>query len=193
MGKLDPWDVREPAGIIGDALRRCRPKAGDVLVALVTAGDDVDQALIDVTRVHRGALPRRRDASELLRLHAQSVAPTRSFVDGGWMPPRHVFVTVVCRSGRVVPCPDEMFWLMAWRYSNHLTAAFDGDVYLVTEHGWTGCADHRAGFTPALQPRPTHLAALPPDGRKPSRQTTAVSAPPRSRTAGRRRGARVGE
>ena len=78
MGKHDPWDDREPAGVIGDALRRCRPKAGDVLVALVTAGDDADQALIDVTRVHRGALPRWRDASELLRLHTQSVAPTRS-------------------------------------------------------------------------------------------------------------------
>ena len=74
------------------------------------------------------------------------------------MPPTHVLVTVVCRSGRVVPGPEELFWLRAWRYSNHLANAFDGDVYLVTEHGWTGCMDRRAGFTLGLHRRPMHLS-----------------------------------
>ena len=27
----------------------------------------------------------------------------------------------------------------------------DGDDFLVTEHGWTGCIDHRAGFEPSLR------------------------------------------
>ncbi len=158
MRRHQPWDVREPATIIGEALRRRRPRPGDVLVALAQSGDEPDQALVDVARVHRGERPRRYEASELLRAQAEAMVGKRPWVDGGWMPPRHVFVTVVCRSGRVVPGPEELFWLLAWRYSNHFTAAFNGDVYLVTEHGWTGCADKRAGFTPALSPRPGHVS-----------------------------------
>ena len=57
MRTHEPWDVREPATIIGEALRRRRPAPGDVLVALVHSGDDPDQALVDVVRAHRGALP----------------------------------------------------------------------------------------------------------------------------------------
>ena len=160
MTKHAPWDIRAPATILGELLRRSRAEPGQVLVALVTSGDDADEELVDVVRVHHGDLPGRRDASDLLRTHAEAIAGERPWVGGRWMPPRHVFLTVVCRSGRVVPGPDELFWLMAWRYSNHFAAAFNGDVYLVTEHGWTGCADKRAGFSPALQPRPLHLAVL---------------------------------
>ncbi len=167
MRTQEPWDVREPATIIGEALRRRRPRAGDVLVALVQSGDEPDQALVDVKRVHRGERPGRFEASDLLRAQAEAMVGKRPFVDGRWAPPRHVLVTVVCRSGRVVPGPEELFWLLAWRYSNHLTAAFNGDVYLVTEHGWTGCADKRAGFTPALKPRPRHLAVQRPGAEMP--------------------------
>ena len=72
-------------------------------------------------------------------------------------------MTLVRRSGRVVPGRDEFFWLMAWRYSNHGSSAYDGDAYLVTEHGWTGCIDERAGFSPALGRKPRHLSALTPE------------------------------
>ena len=158
MRTHQPWDVREPAAIISEALRRRRPRSGDVLVALVQSADEPDQAVVDVARVHRGKRPGRFEASDLLRAQAEAMVGERPFVDGRWAPPRHVLATVVCRSGRVVPGPEELFWLLAWRYSNHLTAAFNGDVYLVTEHGWTGCADKRAGFTPALTSRPRHLS-----------------------------------
>jgi hypothetical protein len=167
MTKHEPWDVRDPAAIIGEALRRRAPKSGDVLVAFVQSGDHPDEALVDVVRVHRGELPRHREASDVLKTRAEAMAGERPGVDGRWMPPRHVFVTVVCRSGRVVPGPDELFWLLAWRYSNHLAAAYNGDVYLVTGHGWTGCADKRAGFTPALHSRPRHLAVQRPAAPEP--------------------------
>lgn len=193
MGKHDRWDVREPASIIGEMVNRCRARPGDVLVGLVTAGDEPDQAVTEVARVHRGDRPPRFEASDLLRARAESMAGERPWVDGRWMPPRHVLVTVVCRSGRVVPGPDELFWLLAWRYSNHLAAAFNGDVYLVTEHGWSGCMDKRADVTPALQARPAHLSVLPPNGSRLPRPATAVSASPPARTAAGRRRSRAGE
>lgn len=112
MKTHQPWDVREPAQIIDDALRRRRPRPGDVLVALVQSGDEPDQALVDVARVHRGERPERYEASDLLRAQAEAMVGERPFVDGRWMPPRHVLVTVVCRSGRVVPGPEELFWLL---------------------------------------------------------------------------------
>ncbi|WP_446663703.1 hypothetical protein [Flexivirga sp. B27] len=39
----------------------------------------------------------------------------------------------------------------AWLYSNHFRGTFDGDVYIVTPHGWAGSMDHRAGYEPHLQ------------------------------------------
>ena len=145
-----PWDVRDPEALIAEVLRRQRPQPGDVLVAQLGRGDDPDQAVVDVVRVHRGARPPRLDASEMLATHALTVVGDRSRKGKGWTPPQYLLVTIVCRSGRVVPGPEESSWLMAWRYSNHNSNAFDGDVYLVTEHGWTGCCDERAGFAPAL-------------------------------------------
>ncbi len=62
----------------------------------------------------------------------------------------HVLVTVVCRQGRVTSTEHEGAWLMAWRRSNHLRGAFNGDVYAVTPHGWGGYLDHRAGYEPCL-------------------------------------------
>lgn len=38
----------------------------------------------------------------------------------------------------------------AWRYSNHLTNAFDGGVMLVTEHGWADFMTDYAGHSPAM-------------------------------------------
>ncbi|GAA4402849.1 hypothetical protein GCM10023168_13760 [Fodinibacter luteus] len=125
--------------------------------------DHTDQEVVDVVRVCRGLRPRRGDASDLLRTHAQALVGDRPWGEGRWMPPQFVLVTVVCRSGRVVPGPEELFWLSAWRYSNHLANAFDGDVYLVTEHGWTGTIDQRAGFSPALGDGARHLTAIGPD------------------------------
>jgi hypothetical protein len=68
---------------------------------------------------------------------------------------------VVCRRGRVVPTARDYFWLAAWLYSNHMSSAFHGDVYLVTEHGWTGCMDRRAGFEPSRRADFARLALVP--------------------------------
>jgi hypothetical protein len=73
----------------------------------------------------------------------------------------HVLITVVCRPGFVVPSAQEFDWLRAWRYSNHFRGAYDGDVFIVTPHGWTGTLDERAGFEPCL-PGDIHLRLAPP-------------------------------
>lgn len=166
MRYQEAWDVRDPASIISEVMGRGSPRCGDVVVAMLDRGDSTEaphQRLLDLVRVHQETdpLPDRYDASELLREHALKLAGDRPFVDGRWMPPAHLLITVQFRSGRVIPGPDEYFWLMAWRYSNHNSMALDGDVYLVTEHGWTGCRDHRAGFSPALgSGGGTHLSVV---------------------------------
>lgn len=65
-------------------------------------------------------------------------------------PPRHSAVTVLVRSGYCVFGPNEGNWLSAWKYSNHLTNAFNGGLILVTEHGWTDFMTHAAGLSPAV-------------------------------------------
>lgn len=160
MRTFDPWDVREPATLIEAVLATGRPDAGDVLVALLGLGDAAEQEVLDVVRVHRGDLPESHDASELLCEQAGRLVGDRPWTGDGWRPPQHVLVTVVCRTGRVVPGPREYFWLRAWRYANHLGDAYNGDVYLVTEHGWTGCIDRRAAFEPALGPGSRHLSVV---------------------------------
>jgi hypothetical protein len=157
MGTPEPWDLVDPARTIAEMLRLCSPQPGDVLVGMVPAGREQHspQELVDVSRVHRGDNPQRRTASELLHDHALAVAGERPWLGSGrgWRPPKFLFVTVVCREGWVVHTREDYFWLAAWRYSNHNSLAFDGDVYRVTEHGWTGAFDQRAGFEPSLRPR----------------------------------------
>lgn len=148
MRNAEPWDVVDPARVLTDVLRRVTAEPDAVFVAMLRTGEH--QELVNVAQIHVGAPLELHDASELLRRHARSVAGYRPWEGSGWRRPQFLFVTVVCRRGRVIPSAQDYFWLMAWRYSNHGSNAFDGDVYLVTEHGWTGCVDRRAGFAPHL-------------------------------------------
>lgn len=148
MRHLERWDVANPERTLADVLSRVDAEPDDVLVAMLRIGEE--QELVNVTRVHSGAQPDFDDARDLLCRHAQSAAGDRPWEGSRWRSPEFLLVTVVCREGRVVPTAADYFWLTAWRFSNHGSNAFDGDVYLVTEHGWTGCTDQRAGFRPRL-------------------------------------------
>ncbi|WP_392542460.1 hypothetical protein [Oryzobacter telluris] len=161
MSHHNPWDVRDPAAMITESLRRARARPGDVLVAILDRGDSPEQSTHDVVRVNRGSLPQRHEASEVLREHAVRLAGHREWIESRWEPPRWLLATIICREGRVIPGPYELFWLMAWRYSNHHTRAFDGDVYLVTQHGWTGYLDRRSGFEPGLHATGRPLSVVP--------------------------------
>lgn len=148
MRNAEPWDVVDPARVLTDVLRRVTAEPDAVFVAMLRTGEH--QELVNVAQIHVGAPLELHDASELLRRHARSVAGDRPWEGSGWRRPQFLFVTVVCRRGRVIPSAQDYFWLTAWRYSNHCSNAFDGDIYLVTEHGWSGCVDRRAGFAPHL-------------------------------------------
>jgi hypothetical protein len=161
MRHPEPWDVVDPRRTLTEVLRRASAEPDDVLVAMLRASGGGAHELIDVTRVHTGPNPDRHEASQMLRRHAQTLAGDSAGTSSGWRVPQYLFVTVVCRRGRVVPTTRDYFWLAAWRYSNHLSGGFDGDVYLVTEHGWTGCMDRRAGFEPSLRADFAHLALVP--------------------------------
>lgn len=65
-------------------------------------------------------------------------------------PPKHTVVTVLVRPGLCVFGPNEGRWLTAWRYSNHLTNAFSGSIFLVTEYGWVDFMTDTAGHMPAM-------------------------------------------
>lgn len=161
MRTYHPWEVRDPAAMLDVVLTVRRPGPGDVFVVLLRRADTSEQTVLDVVRVHQGHPPEPHEASEMLRDRASRLVGPRPWTGDHWASPQHVLTTVVCRPGRVVPGPVELFWLLAWRYSNHHADAFDGDVYLVTDHGWTGTHDQRAGFTPALRAAGRNLTLTP--------------------------------
>ena len=142
------WHLENAEQTLRDIAAICPFVTGHVIVAAVDlATQQVTGARVAVV----GEPPDRHDASELLDGLAGQLVPERWAFgrDGHGM--THVLVTVVCRQGRVTPTESEGAWLMAWRYSNHLRGAFQGDVYVVTPHGWGGYLDRRAGYEPCLE------------------------------------------
>ncbi len=64
---------------------------------------------------------------------------------------RHSVLTVVVRPGFTVIGRHEQAWCLGWRYSNHGRGAWDGDLAVVTEHGWYELLSRWAGRSPAIQ------------------------------------------
>ncbi len=63
---------------------------------------------------------------------------------------RTIVVTIIGRPGFNVWTSIEGTWATAWRYSNHLTDAFDGDIVVVTEHGWAALLNELGATEPRL-------------------------------------------
>lgn len=136
----------------------CPLTLGRVLVACIdleSQGVEAVQTLPELP--DDGATWDQHSMSQRLCDTAESMAPERTSTAQGWSSMTHVLVTVVCREGRAVPARSEFRWLNAWRFSNQLTCAFNGDRYVVTPHGWTGVLDARADQEPRSRP---HLELL---------------------------------
>jgi hypothetical protein len=159
MTDRHPWDLEDPAEILRQVNALCRFKLGCTIVAAVRLSD---QTVTGAEVATERRLPQEHPyGSDLTREVAERLVPERwsSDKDGAGM--SHVLITVVCRPGFVVPGAQEFDWLRAWRYSNHFRGAYDGDVFIMTPHGWTGTLDERAGFEPCL-PGDIHLRLAPP-------------------------------
>ncbi|GAA1904928.1 hypothetical protein [Lapillicoccus jejuensis] len=149
---LARWELANPARTLAEVVRRTAPRPGDVVLALLRCRSGGARDLLDAAVVvRRGEHVGPWQAAERLAEHTARTAGTLPLV-AGHEPVRHVFVTVVCREGRVVPGPAETVWKLAWLRAADVGAAMGGDIYVLTPHGWTGCLDTRAGHRPALPP-----------------------------------------
>ncbi|MEI2778157.1 MAG: hypothetical protein V9G19_19760 [Tetrasphaera sp.] len=161
MRQRDPWDLADPEATLAEILERSSVGMGEVVIARV----DIETQSVTGTRILKpprdsagGArsvdvLRKERERARLsdrVRRVAEQLAPAREWDGYRWAAITGVFVTVVCREGRVVDAAADWLWLNAWRYSNHGRDAFDGDVYIMTPHGWSGILDTRCGLAPAL-------------------------------------------
>ena len=146
--KQRPWNLADPEATLREIEARCPFELDAVIVAAV----ELDTQRVTDARVATvGGLPDDHyDASDLVRRLAEEMVPERWATGREGHGITHVLVTVICREGRVTFTRREGLWFRAWRYANHFRAAFDGDVYVVTPHGWGGMLDDRAGLEPRL-------------------------------------------
>ena len=164
MRETNWWVLDDPATVLQSVLNKAQADSGDVVVARV---DVESQEVVGVHRLPRtapfpetwstsGGPPHLSDA---LRSAAEALAPERVWNEkrGGYT---SVFITVLCRQGRAIDSRDEWLCLRDWRHANHFRDGFDGDVYVVTPHGWAGVMDHRAGHVPHINGEERQLRAV---------------------------------
>ncbi|HET7355602.1 MAG TPA: hypothetical protein VFJ09_02895 [Nocardioidaceae bacterium] len=142
---LHSYEFRSVEKLVRDVADEVSFVAGNVYVALV-AHPSTSQQLVAVRCLRTPALiddwyDARDELYDVMHTFAIPDQPR---------PPRHSAVTFVVRRGLCVLGPNEGRWMSAWRYSNHLTNAYDGSVVLVTEHGWYDFMADAAGHTPAI-------------------------------------------
>lgn len=153
----EPWRLDDPQQILTEILDRAGRKPGLTHIAYVS-GDP--QRLRGVRTLatptpYRGSDECAADEalsalSDQVREVAIDLVPERTYDSDRWSAMEGCLVTVVCREGRVVSTADESQFITAWRYSNHFTVAFAGDVFAVTPHGWTGALREACGLLPSL-------------------------------------------
>lgn len=143
------WDLQDPAATLREINQLCPLRLGSSVVAAVRLGDQTVTGAKVATSGGEG-LPAMPADSDLARRLAHELVPDRFSVTTEHGGMTHVLVSVVCRDGYVLAGRREMDWFRAWRYSNHFSGAFAGDVYVVTPDGWTGAMDQRAGTDPYL-------------------------------------------
>jgi hypothetical protein len=142
---LHSSDVRSPAELIGQVAEQV-PLFEDSVYVVLVARPSTDQRIVAVHRMMTPAVVNdwQEASDEIYDVMQQLPIPPHP------APVDHTAVTVLVRAGLCVFGPNEGLWMSAWRYSNHLTNAFDGRMILVTEHGWTDFMTDTAGYSPAM-------------------------------------------
>lgn len=159
--ELHDWDLADPSEALSEIVGLVQPHAGDVVVGVVRRHIDGARSVEDTMTIRRGSAESdSRQHPELSDLEAGTLVgeAARRLMAGRGDPHawgrdrRHVLVTVVCRRGRAEPGATERLWLQAWRDVDLDVPAYPGDVYVLTEYGWAGFMDRRAGSEPSLAP-----------------------------------------
>jgi hypothetical protein len=153
---LEPWDIKDPDLLIR-AVAELVPLAEDTAYVVLVRRPSTQQEIVEIRKLDLPALlDDDDDISDELRDAVRSfgVPDTRECL--------HAVVTVLVRPGLCVMGPNEAVWLKGWRYANHFVRAFDGDLILVTEHGWTDFMTRFAGHAPRMESAcRSHAAGVP--------------------------------
>jgi hypothetical protein len=156
---LRPYDLRDPGEIVAQIASEQPLRDGDARLLVVEDPSRTQQ----VTHVCRLDQADWKDLepwrlSDYLREQVQQL-PLPPSGPETWCS----VVTVVARPGFAVFGAQEMPWMYAWRYSNHLRRLFSGDIVLVTDHGWhdfmTGWGGHEPRITAYARPHHAQPAA----------------------------------
>jgi len=143
---LDDYDFRDPGQLIEEVGRAVPFRAGDVYVVLVRHPSTEQQ----VERIELLDLDAEQDGYDGIEDELRRVVCSWGIPDE-WPITRSV-MTIVSRHGRTVIGAAELAWSRAWRYTHHGRSCFDGDLVVVTEHGWLDLMTEWGGATPALTP-----------------------------------------
>lgn len=152
-----PWELISPEATLTSIIESAGATPGDVVVARVEIATQQVSGVRRVGQPTCSASPsspdgddERRARSATLRDVARELAAGDGVAVGDGGAPNGVFITVVCREGRAVATGADAAWAVAWRYSNHFTPTFQGELYVVTPHGWISFGGEDAGFDPRV-------------------------------------------
>lgn len=150
-------DQRDRARVLAEILSKHPAVPGATLIAHVDRGT---QAVIGVRSIQTLTpvldaddcfqYEQIRQLSDTLCVVAQELVPQRTWDGRRAGPMTGELITVVCRDGDPVITATETLYHWGWRYSNHLTAAFDGEVFVLTPQGWAGLYTDCSGSQPTL-------------------------------------------
>ncbi len=141
---LSTYDYLDPSALIAELARRQLLREGETRFVLVERPSTL-QRLVCIEQ-----LPVSSDVDHYLAVRDVLRAAVESLPLPEQRPPVHSVLTILVRRCLAVFGPGEAQWFLAWRYSNHLCSTFDGDVIVVTEHGWTNFCTRWGGSTPHL-------------------------------------------
>ncbi len=153
-------DQRDRARVLAEILRSHPVSPVNPGTTLIAHVDRATQAVLGVRSIQ--TLTPVLDASDCFRYEqiqqlndtlcmvAQALVPQRTWDGRQAGPITGELITVVCREGDPVITPTETLYHWGWRYSNHLTAAFDGGVFVLTPQGWAELYTDWTGSRPTL-------------------------------------------
>jgi len=145
---LKTYDLRDPRELMVNIAAKHRLEEGLALLAVV-ADPSTHQTVTLVERLPVDCrIEHYMEVRDLLYETMQRL-PVPEFAGPDT---RHMVVTVLVRPGLTILGRHESQWLMAWRYCNHLKGAFDGDIVLVTEHGWAHWPSECGDLDPRMEP-----------------------------------------